>query len=155
MKLPYGEGDWFAVPLRSGGYAVGVVARMAKHGKVLLGYFFGPQRDHLPTLDEVTSLDPARAVRVLRFGDLALLNGEWPIIGRCFEWDRRRWRMPAFVRRNELRRSAWKVEYADDDPNEVAAESPLTSGGDDIELDALLGAGAVELVLTKLLTTRG
>ncbi len=31
-KQKYEEGDWFAVPLRNGGYALGVVARL--DGKV-------------------------------------------------------------------------------------------------------------------------
>ena len=39
-KASYREGDWFAVPLRDGGYAAGLIARANPKG-VLLGYFFG------------------------------------------------------------------------------------------------------------------
>lgn len=151
MTLPYEEGTWFAVPLRSGGHGVGVVARATKKGKVLLGYFFGPRREAVPPLNETSSLRPEKAVRVLRFGDLSLVNKEWPIIGRSSTWDRRCWPIPSFVRSDELSGRAWKIDYADDDPNEVVSEKPITNGGADLERDAVLGAGAVELVLTKLL----
>jgi len=45
MQEPsYSEGDWFAVPLRGGGFAAGVIARaMPRKEGVLLGYFFGPR----------------------------------------------------------------------------------------------------------------
>ena len=35
----YREGDWFAVPLRDGGFGVGVIAR-ANPKAALLGYFW-------------------------------------------------------------------------------------------------------------------
>lgn len=151
MTLPYEEGTWFAVPLRSGGYGVGVVARATKKGEVLLGYFFGPRRGAVPPLDDVSTMRPEDAVYVVRFGDLALIKGEWPIIGRSSAFDRRCWPMPSFVRRDELSGRAWQVEYAVDDPNEVVSETPISSGDAALERDAVLGAGAVELVLTKAL----
>jgi len=36
MSQAYREGDWFAVPLRLGGYVVGLVARGPQRGTVLL-----------------------------------------------------------------------------------------------------------------------
>jgi len=43
MKSIYDEGSVFLIPLRDGGFARGVVARIAPKRKVLLGYFFGPR----------------------------------------------------------------------------------------------------------------
>ena len=43
MMLCYKEGTWFAVPLLPNGFAVGRVARHAKKGLMILGYFFGPK----------------------------------------------------------------------------------------------------------------
>src|SRR5580658_8156552 len=83
MKLPNREGTLFAVPLRGGGFAVGVVARATNKGKVILCYFFGPRRDSIPALNDMVKLKPESAICVLRIGDLGLINGEWPIIG---EW---------------------------------------------------------------------
>jgi hypothetical protein len=49
----YNEGDWFAVPLREGGFAIGVIARvMPRKEGVVLGYFFGPRRNAVPTVEE-------------------------------------------------------------------------------------------------------
>lgn len=149
--LRYQEGTWFAVPLRSRGYAVGLVARATRQGKVLLGYFFGPRYDAVPPLLEVCSMRPEAAIRVCRFGDLGLVNNEWPIIGRCSTWDRRCWPLPAFVRSDELSGRTWRVEYADEDPNKVVSETLIASSGAELERNEAFGAGAVEIVLTKAL----
>src|SRR4051812_22786689 len=98
MKLNYTEGTWFAVPLDSGGFGVGVVARATKKGPVILVYLFGPKRDTVPSLSEVADLDPSAALKVIRIGDLHLINGKWPIIGRSPEWQRESWPMPMFTR---------------------------------------------------------
>ncbi len=36
MSLSYHEGDWFTVPLRRAGYAVGLVARLSEERPVTL-----------------------------------------------------------------------------------------------------------------------
>lgn len=59
----YREGDWLGVPLREGGYAVGLVARANPDG-VLLGYFFGPRRMEVPMLGDVKNLVPAHASKI-------------------------------------------------------------------------------------------
>jgi hypothetical protein len=149
MSLPYSEGFAFFVPLRKGGYARGVVARSSDEGKVLLGYFFGPR---LASTNEtaLNDLDPADAILRVRFGDLGLLNGEWPVVGKVPRWDRSKWPMPDFVRRDDLSRKAWLVRYSDDDPNRIMGEYP-TDFDSKLGRDSLSGYGAVEIVLTKLL----
>src|SRR2546427_9568860 len=109
-RLTYREGMWFAVPLRNGGYAVGIVARKAKRG-VLLGYFFGPRRQAVPVLEEVERLKPNDAILVKVFGDLGLLDGSWPIIGLASSWDRGRWPMAVFGRVEEFTGRSLRVEY--------------------------------------------
>lgn len=151
-KVPYQEGDWFAVPLRDGGYAPGLVARAAPGGKIVLGYFFGPRRDQVPTLSELGPLHATDAVLIAQFGDLGLIEGSWPIIGHFDVWNRKTWPMPRFARTDAVSGQARLVEYADDDPSHEMAVTPLA--GDtliDQPKDGLLGAGAVELRLTKLL----
>jgi len=150
VKLPYGEGTWFAVPLRQGGCAVGVVARATAKGKVILCYFFGPRRTDLPTLAEVERLKPADAVRVVRVGDLSLFRGEWPIIGQTASWKRSEWPMPPFVCRDPLSRKVWRVYYSDTNPGAIDREESEQYESA-LEDDGLFGAGAAELVLTKLL----
>lgn len=150
-KLPYSEGTVFLVPLRTGGYVRGVVARATKQGKGLLGYFFGP---HLrsPHEGRCDDLAPSEAVVCLRFGDLGLINGDWPIIGKVPNWDRSEWPMPDFVRRDPLGKKAWLVRYADDDPNRIVAEYP-TDYNTTLQSDSGYGYGAVEIELTQRLAT--
>lgn len=105
-----GEGDWFAVPLREGSFAVGVVAR-ANPKAALLGYFFGPRRSETPELEEVANLKPEDAVLVGTFGHLGLTQGKWPILGQLDGWDRWTWPMPAFVRYEELTGRYFHVFY--------------------------------------------
>jgi hypothetical protein len=150
MKLPYSEGSLFFVPLRKGGYARGVVARVSRRGKILLGYFFGPR---VETSDSVMldGLDPAVAVLRVRLGDLGLISGKWPIVGNLPYWDRTKWPMPDFVRREELSRKAWIVRRADTDPRQIDSEWP-TDFASELPDDSLSGYGAVEIKLTKLLS---
>ena len=150
MKLPYREGTMFGVPLRQGGFAVGLVARATAKGKVILCYFFGPSRSVVPVLAEVELLKPSDAIRVVRVGDLSLIRGQWPIIGQAKSWNRSEWPMPTFVRHDSLSRKAWRVYHSDIDPNLIDREEP-EQYENTFEDDGLYGAGAAELVLTKLL----
>ena len=147
----YAEGDWFAVPLRDGGYAVGLVAR-ASRGGVLLGYFFGPKRAEISTLSEVAQLRAEEAILIERFGHLGLKQGTWTVIGQLDSWDRTAWPMPSFVRYEELTGRSFTVLYDPDDPNRVVREEQITPGtAEQGPKDGMAGAGAVEIRLTRLL----
>jgi hypothetical protein len=149
-RLPYKEGDWFTAPLRPGGYAVGRVARMAPGGKIILAYFFGPAHESAPGISDVASLRPQEAILKVRVGDLGFVERSWLVIGTT-DWRREDWPVPAFVRRDDLSRSAWAVTYADSDPNTVVSEQrvPYTEGT--FDRDAVYGAGAAEILLSRLL----
>jgi hypothetical protein len=123
----HGEGDWFAVPLRDGSYAAGLIARANPRG-VLLGYFFGPRRSEIPQLNDVTGLRPNDAVLVGMFGDLAIIQGNWPLLGRLDDWERRDWPTPVFVRYEELTGRSFHVFYDDHDPNRVLREDQVAPG---------------------------
>lgn len=151
MKQIVDEGTWFAVPLRTRGFAVGVVARTSSGGGVILSYFFGNVWDQPPPLRSIKDLRPESAVRILRVGDLGIVDGTWPVIGRDPNWQRSEWKSPEFVRRDELSRKAWRVAYSDRDANVVAFEAPTGYEETGLERDAVLGAGAVEIALTKIL----
>jgi hypothetical protein len=153
-KLPYKEGSWFAVPLRQGGYASGVVARVAPRGRVILVYLFGPPRDQLPSFDDVAGLQAKDAARCLRVGDLGLVNGEWPIIGNS-NLDHDAWPMPSFVGRDDLTGRMWRSTYSDHDPSKLERQEPIVRNVEDLERDVLFGYGAVEILMTKVLKKKG
>jgi Immunity protein 26 len=150
-ELPYREGDVFAVPLRNGGFSLGVVARSSKQGQVLLGYFFGEKFASVPGASDLPKLLPENALKVVKFGDLSLMSGNWPIIAHLQHWHRDDWPMPKFIRRDPLTKRARLVSYADEDPNQPIGEEADEFESVGYEEDTLLGAGFVELLLTRLL----
>jgi hypothetical protein len=146
----YAEGDWFAVPLRGGGFGVGLAARAQpkQHG-VVLGYFFGPVFAEPPSITELVGLTAATATLVQKFGDLRLIDGTWPVIGRVDRWERDHWPMPPFQRYEELTGRTMRVICDDDDANVVVSELQVSADEDEgLPSDGMLGAGAVEIVLT-------
>jgi hypothetical protein len=150
MKINYKEGTWFAVPLRKGGYGIGVVAR-AKKSRLLV-YFFGPRRESIPKFEEVSMLLSDAAISVLRVGHLGLIRGEWPIIGQVTSWNRSDWPMPIFIRREVLPPYRnWRVYFSDTDPTKRIKEELETNERPDLPEDSLAGSGAAEIILTKLL----
>jgi immunity protein 26 of polymorphic toxin system len=153
-QLPYQEGTEFLVPLAGGGFARGVVARMTpkgKRGNLLLGYFFGPrlsaQNSNLPPTN------PSDAVMVGRFGDLHLFDGKWQIIGQMPQWVRSQWPIPEFIKRDPLGMLPDQVVvYADDlSLGQWERRAVIPDG---LPEDCLMGAGAVEIRLEKLLADR-
>ena len=150
-RVAYREGDWFGVPLRDGGFGIGLIAR-ANPGGVLLGYFFGPMRPDVPKLEDVVGLRPDDAVLVRKFGHLGITQGKWPLIGRTVGWERRYWPTPVFVRYEELTGRSFRVYYDDNNPNKVIREEAVPPGeADQAPKDGLMGAGFAEGALTRLL----
>lgn len=156
--IEYEEGAIFALPLTRGGFGVGVVARAPPVRKIFLGYLFGPKRTSIPATEDVADLQAKDAVMVIRIGDLHLIDGSWPLLGKLDDWVREQWSVPAFYRCLELSswRRAWKVEYSDDlqalpvggiEVDYAHAERMAKLGKD----DALYGAGAAEIALTMML----
>jgi hypothetical protein len=150
-KLTYREGDIFAVPLRDGGFSVGVVARSPKSGKILLGYFFREKFPSVPKPSDLPGLLPRNAIKVHKFGDLSLMTGKWPVVGHLENWDRNDWPMPKFIRNDPLRMHARLISYADNDPTEEIAIEPCSFETTGYESDSIWGAGFAEELLTKLL----
>ena len=154
-KRPYEEGDVFAVPLPKGGYAVGVLARAkwARKYCSTLGYFFGPRRSAVTTLEEIGPLRKEDALYVTIFGDLGLHNGTWPVLGRLPNWNRDHWPMPVFGHVIGLGARWQKSYYSPDDPGKILRyEESTRKEVIRLPLDALAGAGAVETTLEAILS---
>jgi hypothetical protein len=156
-KLRYKEGDVFGIPLRTGGYALGLIARMPKNGKILLGYFFGYYFETIPSPNELPSLKPEHAIWVHMFGDLNLWKDVWPIVMHIYDWENERkiWPMPQFVLQDRLGLGSWLVTYEKDDPSKELSRVLSKNRIDGHWDDGLAGAGYVEIMMTKLLTESG
>lgn len=150
MRPSYPNGSVFLVPLKDGGTARGVVARTAPGGKMLLGYFFGPRFESRAEAAQ-PDLKPENAVLCLRFGDLGLLKGLWPVIGTVPNWNPARWPTPDAVRRDLLgNMKPVLIKYDDYDPSKVVSEQILEADNG-LPDTGLAGYGFVESKLTKLL----
>ncbi len=139
------EGMVFAVPLRSGRYARGLVTR---HGTsaVTVGHFFGPALDDIPRLP--AALEPCSAILVARFGDIPIANDEWKPLGELPNWDRSEWPSITFFR-GDQRGRGYVVIYDDHDPNKVLAERPATPADVVLPRDSLYGYVIVQNRLTE------
>lgn len=152
-NLPYQEGDWFAVPLQSGGYCIGLAARAPGNG-VVLGYFFGLRCEELPKEEHTKGLSRADAILVTLFSDIGLVQGHWPIISQLSQWDQDEWPLPAFGRILEFegQEIAWRVEYSSADLVNVVRETRTTPEQiRHLPKTGLWGHLALEEYLTKLL----
>jgi hypothetical protein len=143
----YRDGDWFAVPLGDGTYALGRIAR-SKSG-IVFGYFFGPPLDHVPSLDEVGSRTAADSVTQMLFSHLGLRDGEWPVLGQT-EWNPEEWPLVEFERRidDKLYAVRWNEETLNDEISSVRLD-PSEAG--QRPSDALAGAGAAVARLRRAL----
>ncbi len=155
MKQIYGEGTWFAVPLRQGGFGVGIIARAAIGEPIVLCYFFGPRRKSVPKLKDVLALRPPDALLVSHVRDLGLIRGSWPLLGKAPSWNRSEWPMPVFIRRELLPPFRnWRVYYSDIDPGVMVKEELEPGERPDLPTDGLSGCGAIEIKLTRLFANR-
>lgn len=145
----YTNGTWFNVPLRTGGFARGLVS--CSNGKgIAFGYFFGPKLD-VKAEELPVDLDPENRVLWGKFGDLGLLNGEWSIIGRSSNWSYEDWPMPPLIRVDESVGLAY-ISIYDQTTFSLVSESICDPNlKDSYPFDRMMGYGSVEIRLTKLL----
>lgn len=121
--LRYSEGTVFLVPLPTAGFIRGVVARNSPTGMTLGGYFFGPVLNE-PGAVKFDDLAPSDSILRVRFMDLDLRMGKWPVVGTISEWDRSKWTMPDCVIRDGLTKRAWRARYSDMDTHEEIELAP-------------------------------
>ena len=144
------EGMLFAVPLKSGGYGLCLVARHSRSG-VTVGYFYGPRTVEQPDIPE--SLDPQEAVLVQRFGDIPIVDDIWPCLGVAPFWDRDKWAGATFFRGDRHRGTGFLVYYDDSDPNEAIREVPVRDSGPvNLPADGLAGYIIVRNKFEEMLT---
>lgn len=89
------EGALFQIPLRSGGYGIGLVARTSRIG-LMLSYGFDRIYDVTPSIDQLQDLQPTDACNTQVLSDAAVTKKRWNVIGplRCFQ--RAAWPNPPF-----------------------------------------------------------
>ncbi len=151
IKINYKEGSLFSVPLRSGGFGVGLVARSTKRGPIILAYLFNKKFTKHPELTDLPSFSAKDAATVIRVGDLGLIRGEWKILGDIPNWDRSLWKFPKFIRREPFTGRILLVTFSEDDPAVYLYEERITEEeARHLGLSSVSGAGAAEIHLTEV-----
>jgi len=154
-RIYYEEGQWFAVPLRDGGYALGIIVRGSYRTKGGLGYFFGPRYERIPDEYETWQKQPSQAVLIAWFGDLGIITGRWPLISSSRPFHREEWPVPKFSSIDAGNPSmGWIVEYRQDAQGwELPMRRTYCPVNHLIGLpqDGVYGYEAIEILLTKLL----
>ncbi len=151
--VKYKEGQWFAVPLRDSGYALGIIVRGSYKTKGGLGYFFGRRFQKLPNEEDTCSLYPNDVILIAWFGDLGIIRGKWPLVMTTKDFRREDWSIPLF-RRDATPDKGWLIEYDQDAMGFDGIIQETLHDATDLEglpADGTYGASAVEEVLTKLL----
>ncbi|MDF1488273.1 hypothetical protein [Tessaracoccus caeni] len=118
----------------------------------MAGYFFGPPRVEVPSLNDVGFYRPDDAVLRGKFGYLGLKDGRWPILGRLPDWDPVLWPMPRFFRGEPITGRVFESFFDEKSPSRFLGErraSPEEAKGG--ASDGLMGAEYVEIKLAKLL----
>lgn len=157
-SIKYNEGQWFAIPLRDGDYALGIIVRGNYRTKGGLGYFFGPRYDHVPSDEETWAKKSNEALLITQFGDLGIINGRWPIIQSTRPFLKEEWPIPKFGSANPLiPLKAFVREYQQDSSGELQLVRETVVDVKDIEglpADSSMGGGAVEIRLSDLLSKK-
>lgn len=149
-KINYEEGTVFAVPLRTGGFGRGLVCRLDGKG-IIYGVFFGPKCNKIEDFKNALSIPEAGIVLERTFGDLGIIKGEWPILGMLDSWKRENWPVPIFARIDEKAAKAWAAKYDQNTLKFIDDKRIPIEDARKLPSEALSGAGAIEILLTKCL----
>ncbi|MEJ2711045.1 MAG: immunity 26/phosphotriesterase HocA family protein [Anaerolineales bacterium] len=154
-NIHYSEGQWFAVPLRQDGYALGIIVRGSYKTKGGLGYFFGPKYEEVPGDRATWEKHPREALLIARFGDLGIVRGSWPLIQSTRPFSEEEWPIPKFGMEVPLPPGKGFIrEYEQDSSGALICIRQTPVDADKIQKfpkDTVMGGGAVEIKLTKLL----
>ena len=150
-KIPYKEGDFFSVPLRTSGFGLGIAARITGKGGIL-GYFFAQKYLSPPALSEISGKTSGDAIFICHLGDLGFFEGGWRIVGTPDTWCRDKWPQPSFVRTDVITKKHFRVTYPENDFfSEIERIEITDEEAALLPSDGTWGYGAVEKRLTKIL----
>jgi hypothetical protein len=153
----YSEGDFFAVPLKTGGFGLGIAVCIGSRGTVV-GRFFGPVRDSVPTLDGLENLTENDAAHIEHFRDDGLRDGSWKVIGQHPEWDVYDWPIPKFglfqSSSNEAAGQHFEIEL-DENLKATRQKKISVEQFEKLPPEGISGAKATEVTLTLVLTRPG
>jgi len=91
----FATGDWFAIPLRFGLFAVGRAAAVDRHG-AFMGYFFDRFFERLPEGPHMLGFSPGDAAIIGVCDARGVRGAEWTVVATARTCDPRPWPVPVF-----------------------------------------------------------
>ncbi|HEY5463067.1 MAG TPA: Imm26 family immunity protein [Hanamia sp.] len=108
-KLKIKEGDIFAVPLRLGGYGIGLIAR---HNKgITLGYFFSKVFTSIPEDLNMSGINHWKITLIGKFSPLGIEKDEWPLLKTNFQFKCEDWPIPVLKMQDPITGQYFSVLY--------------------------------------------
>ncbi len=144
----YAGGDLFNINLGNKGNFLGLLTRRKGRTKLLAGYFWSYNN----TLNLGTTLSPKDAILFAKFSGLGFEIGEWKLLGKYQQWDKKEWPFPKLVRYDELSGSHLGISY-DDDFNEINEEKISEKKARTLFEDGTHGYLSLENCLTEVIKT--
>ncbi|MEM7375641.1 MAG: Imm26 family immunity protein [Bacteroidota bacterium] len=139
-------GTWFAIPLKSGGYAIGIIT--GGQSNIRLGYFFLDRFDDLPKSSDLKDLSASKSSLIAWFSAKGFKQGRWIVLESNRAFKRAEWPVPRFARVDVVDPTkGFIIEY---DPNEPNHTQPLreilcsSQETENLPYDGLFGVGAIE-----------
>ncbi|NVB41023.1 immunity 26/phosphotriesterase HocA family protein [Pseudenhygromyxa sp. WMMC2535] len=148
-KAKLSPGMVFMVPLQDYGFAWGILTRADQKGRAF-GYFFGPRVSGVEEID-LQTVRPENSILACRFGDLGILQGDWPAVGSLENFEMKDWPLPSMSRIDHDSGRAWISWYDDNLHCIEESEVNIEEAASHISA-SLMGFGAVEFQLTRILT---
>jgi len=140
------EGDVFTFPLRSGGYAIGLITRVSED-KTPLGYFFNKKYETMPAGIEQDLIKKENSILIKRFGVQGFMDETWANLGQLENFKREDWKVPVFIR--ETNPFPARLVYYTDSLEEIKViDTPKGTNSQKYYGDGLPGSGAVEIIIT-------
>jgi hypothetical protein len=148
-KIKVKEGDVFAVPLRQGGYGIGIITR--EHKTITMGYFFKTIYTEPPVQVPESILRKENVALIVKFSSMGIENGEWPLLETEFIFKREDWPIPVLMMQHPLTEKYYAVVY---DETLINEERYLITEQEAKKLfsHGLFGYGALEKKLSTLLS---
>ena len=144
-------GSVFAMPIGDGTFCLGLIGAVSAEQKTVVAFFSARIVSSVPPPGRFAGLTRASTIRVFSCDDSRLRNGDWPVVGPLVGWDPLIWRVPPFVRRDEIARWVHQIDAHPDkfdaDNTDAPPRYPMTR----VEDDGAVNSRAIELELTGLL----
>lgn len=146
-KEKYKPGDLFLVPLRSGGFGIGIIVRINK--SVILGFFWKKKFDTHPENINMSELEKSNVFWIKQFGSAGLDTGSWKTVGHYPSFNQKEWEVPRFLRK--ISPFGKYVILYNDDLEEIECMKADDSFIEDLPIDGVAGYGSIEISLSEYL----